>query len=269
LVGPRAEQASSLRRNRTHHRNLRNAHLVCVLCVPFASSALKHPIGGHYRVMKRVPERALSVTACLAAVACLLASFAGGCASEKEPAGASTAAAARSADRLALRPILLPDLSRVAGSVQVQVRERHTSLTQKLDNPAATLDELGAAYGELGQLLLAGEYFDAAESAFLNAYTLMPSDMRWPYYLGHIHRKRGNPAKAAAFLEETRTLQPDDVPTLVWLGSVYLEQGQPEAAEPPLTRALSLQPRAAAALFGLGKAALARKDYTRAVKYLE
>jgi tetratricopeptide (TPR) repeat protein len=59
------------------------------------------------------------------------------------------------------------------------------------------------------------------------------------------------------------------VAALVWLGGLYLLQGRPEAAEPLFTKALTQQPRLAAALSGLGRAALARRDYARAVKYLE
>jgi tetratricopeptide (TPR) repeat protein len=60
-----------------------------------------------------------------------------------------------------------------------------------------------------------------------------------------------------------------DVATLVWLGKVYVDRGQPDSAEPLFAQALSIQPRMVAALFGLGRTALARRDYTRVVEYLE
>ena len=53
-----------------------------------------------------------------------------------------------------------------------------------------------------------------------------------------------------------------------WAG-VHLDQGQPELAEPLYTRALVIQPRAVSALFGLGQAALARREYARAVDQFE
>jgi len=58
------------------------------------------------------------------------------------------------------------------------------------------------------------------------------------------------------------------VPTLVWLGNVRLDQGQPELAEPLFEQALAKQPGLVAALFGAGRAALAKREYARAVERL-
>jgi len=168
-----------------------------------------------------------------------------------------------------LRPVSLPGLSRAAEPVQEQLRERYTSLELKAENSATPTVELANEYGEMGKLLMAAEYRDAAEPCFLNAHSLSPSDMRWPYYLAHLYRLGNEPAKSAAFFEKTLQLRPDDVAALVWLGGVYLLQGRPEPAEPLFTKALSLQPRLAAALFGSGRAALAKREYARAVKYLD
>jgi tetratricopeptide (TPR) repeat protein len=154
-------------------------------------------------------------------------------------------------------------------SVQQQMRERDALLRLKIENPETPTVELGNAYGEMGKLLMAAEYFDAAESCYLNAQALVPAEARWPYYLGHVYRTRGEPAKSAASFERALELQPSDVATLVWLGGVYLQQDRPEAAEPLFTKALSLQPRSVAALFGLGRVALAKRDYARAVEHLE
>lgn len=174
-----------------------------------------------------------------------------------------------SPDRRALRPVSLPDLSRTTEPVRQQLRERYSSLTQRLENPNTTTIELGRAFGEMGKLLMAAEYRDEAESCFINARALTPNDMRWPYYLGHLYRTRGETAKSAAAFEQALVLRPDDVATLVWLGDMYLDQGRSEAAEPLLAKALSLQPGSVAALFGLGRAALARRDYVKAVEHLE
>jgi tetratricopeptide (TPR) repeat protein len=216
-----------------------------------------------------VRERAVLVR--LAGVAWVLATMAGSCASKDEPRSAPSAESVpkRSPEERALTPISLPDLSHVAQSVQQQLRERHSSLKRKIESPGATTADLGNAYGEMGKLFMAAEYLDAAEACYLNAQTLMPSEMRWPYYLGHLYRKRGDPAKSAAFLERTLQLQPADVATMVWLGDVYLAQGRPEAADSVLTKALSLQPDSIALLYRLGRAALARRNYARAVEHLE
>jgi tetratricopeptide (TPR) repeat protein len=116
---------------------------------------------------------------------------------------------------------------------------------------------------------MAAEYIDVAESCYLNAQELVPGEARWPYYLGHVYKTRGEPAKSAASFERALQLQPNEVAALVWLGGVYLEQDRPEAAEPLFTKVLSLQPRSVSALFGLGRVALAKRDYARAVEHME
>ena len=197
--------------------------------------------------------------------------LAGACTSEPKAASTSTPATIES-DSSRLPPVSLPDLSRMEKSVQQQMGERYRSLmsmTSKIENHSTPSKDLGDAYGEMGNLLMDAEYFEAAESFYLHAQALAPGEMRWPYYLGHVYMAKAEPAKSVASFERALRVRPADVATLVWLGDVYLDQGQPEAAEPLFAQALSLQPRVVAALFGLGRAALAKRDYGRAVDRFE
>ena len=184
-------------------------------------------------------------------------------------AAAACEHAPQSTARATLRPVPLPDLSRAAKPVQDQLRERYASLILKIESRATPAVDLANEYGETGKLLMAAEYRDAAEPCFLNAQALVPGDARWPYYLAHLYRLRNEPEKSAMFFDKALQLRPDDVAALVWLGGLYLLQGRPEAAEPLFIKALTRQPRLAAALSGLGRAAVARRDYAGAVKYLE
>jgi tetratricopeptide (TPR) repeat protein len=168
-----------------------------------------------------------------------------------------------------LLPVSLPDLSKTTPSVQKQIRESHASLTARGENRQTAIPSLADAYGGLGKLLMAADYPDAAEPCFVNAGILASSDYRWPYYLAHLYRKRGELEKAGTFFETARQLRPDDVDTLVWLGDVALAQGRPDEAEPRFARALSLEPTSLSARFGLGRTALAKQDYARAAGYLE
>jgi tetratricopeptide (TPR) repeat protein len=168
----------------------------------------------------------------------------------------------------ALRPVALPDLSRVADSVQRQLRDRYAVLSQKFGNAVASADR-AAAYGELGTLFLAAEYAIEAEACFLNAAALGPEDARWPYLLGYLYRKTGDLTKAATFFERSLQHNPGDVATLLRLGTVYLDQDRTDSAEPLFVTALSRDPQSAAALLGIGRAALARHDYSRAVDFME
>jgi tetratricopeptide (TPR) repeat protein len=190
--------------------------------------------------MRRRARAALASTLCLVVA----------CAGESPPEQNSAATAKSSAS---LPTVSLPDLSGMDASVQAQLRQQSEA----------------RAYGEVGRLLMAAEYFEAAEPYLLHAQAQAPEDVRWPYYLGHVHMANADPVKAGAAFQRALQLQPDDVATLVWLGNLYLDQGQPELAEPLFARAVSKQPRLVAGLFGLGRTALARRDFSRAADYLE
>ena len=171
--------------------------------------------------------------------------------------------------RPALLPVSLPDLSRADPSVQTQARDLYASVTQKSESRGTPAAELGTAYGRFGMLLFAAEYYDAAQPCFLNAQSLAPDEMRWPYYLAHLYKEKGDTNRAAESFARALQLQPADVPTLTWLGRLYLDEGRAADAEPIFVKALTLSPRSVAVLAGLGRVALAKREYAIAAKYLE
>ena len=179
------------------------------------------------------------------------------------PARRMVAARQSGATGPTLLPVVLPDLGRAHALVQAQLREAYTAL---MELPAARRAE---AYGELGKLLMAGEYLDEAERCLRNAHGLAPDDFRWPYYLGHVFRSTGRLTEAAEHFERSLRLRPDDLAALTWLGQVHIDAGRPEAAEPHLGRARALHPGTPAVLFQLGRAAAARRDHASAVTLLE
>ena len=209
------------------------------------------------------------------ALACTLAGA--GCSSSNDAGSRGPIGSRERSERLAptapdgraLLPVSLPDLSKMALSVQKQIREAHGSLSANLENRQTPIPTLADAYGGLGKLLTAADYPDAAEPCFLNARMLAPADYRWPYYLAHGYRKRGDLDQARRFFAQALELRPDDVATLVWLGDVALAQGRADEAGPRFARALSLEPASLSARFGLGRTALARQEYRRAAEYLE
>jgi len=165
-----------------------------------------------------------------------------------------------------LRPVPQPDLSKMSGPVQAQMRARFAALTDATERHTT---ERVDAYGAVGELLLAARYLDAAEPALLNAHDLAPRDSRWPYYLAHLYRLRGALDQAAASFRDVLTQQPDDQAARIWLASIYIDQGRPDEAEPLLDAALKRNPQSTAALFHLGRLALARRDFPSAVSLLE
>ena len=159
--------------------------------------------------------------------------FSSACSSQ-DRAGSSPPSSTGRTQRPSLRPVSLPDLTSAGESARAQIRERYESLRQKIDNTEVPALELATAYGDLGKVLAAAEYIDAAEPCFLNAQALQPTEIRWPYYLGQLARSRNEPAKAVPFFEQSLRLQPDDVPSLIWLGEMHLTQNRPDAARAAL-----------------------------------
>jgi len=168
-----------------------------------------------------------------------------------------------------LLPIALPDVSVMAGPVQEQLGAQYDRLSRARNDTATSKTDLAAAYGALGNLLLAAEAYAEAEPCYRNAHTLAPDDFRWSYYLAHAYRLQGELGKATLSFARALELRPDDVAALVWLGDLYLDQGRPDEAGPLFSKAAAIQPDAAAAEFGLGRIALDNHDYGGAIQHLE
>jgi tetratricopeptide (TPR) repeat protein len=186
------------------------------------------------------------------------------------------------------RAVSLPDLAGADRAAEQQIRAAYATLMSRVDGGAPAADR-ARAYGDLGKLLMAAEFNDAAEPCFKNALGLAPEEWRWNYYLGHLSRRKGDLATSAAHFERTVAASPNNVAALWWLGTVYVDLGRPVNnvaalwwlgtvyvdlgrpvdAERDFSRALALQPGALSAVYGLGRAALARGDYAKAVEYLE
>lgn len=177
-------------------------------------------------------------------------------------------ACARTGEPAAASAVPLPDLSKAVPSVQRQIRDRAAALDAMIAGGTVSGD-LAEAYGSLGKVLMAAQFVEAAAASFAGAERVRPDDYRWPYYLAHLARRRGDSTEALARFQRARDLQPADVATRVWLGETYLLLGQAAAAEVEFQKARDLQPASVSAAFGLGRAALALKDYRSAVRHLE
>src|SRR4051812_3454521 len=183
-------------------------------------------------------------------------------------AACRAAAPAAPPPAVALKAVALPDLASASAPMQQLVRERYAAAERAGTSPTPDVAR-ARAYGELGTVLMAAEYFMDAETAFQDAEALAPNEMRWPYYLGHLYRRLGDAPRATAAFE--RAVKADDsyAPALVWLGNAYLDEGKPEAADPLFEKALARDPRMVTALLGRGRAALARHDEASAITFLE
>lgn len=175
------------------------------------------------------------------------------CSTQPPPNPSRTSAPPIESDIDKLPPAVLPDLSQMDKAVQQQIAESYRA----------------NAYGDTGKLLMAAEYFEAAEPFLQRAQAREPNDVRWPYYLGHVYLAKAEPDKSIASFDRVLRLNPNDVATMVWLGGLQLNEGRPELAEPLYAKALLIQPRMVSALFGLGQVALAKREYARAVDQFE
>jgi superkiller protein 3 len=187
---------------------------------------------------------------------------------EPAPTAQASAGTLEPPSDLGLQPVTLPDLSAMEGPVRAQMEARFSALRALLATTGSPRADLAAAYGEAGKLLMAASFLDAAETCYLNAQVLAPTDARWPYYLGHVYRGTGPVEKSIASFSRALELMPDDVASMVWLGEAHLAAGQPELADGVFAKALAIQPSSAAAWFGAGRAALAKRDYRLAVERL-
>ncbi|MEE2636335.1 MAG: tetratricopeptide repeat protein [Acidobacteriota bacterium] len=173
-----------------------------------------------------------------------------------------------------LTAVELPDLARMHASVQAQLREAYAAMyaLETEESPELSAEHRARrseAYGQVGKLLLAGDYPAAADSFLQNARALAPTEFRWPYYLAHTSIRKGHLDQAVDYLEQALLLDGDDFAALVWLVHVHVELDQPEAAAPVLAKATSLYPDAQALLYEGGRTALAAQNYAGAVEQLE
>ena len=200
----------------------------------------------------------------------VLAAFvAAGCAGSTDPAAGADATMLAPPGGLGLRPVIQPDFSAMGASAAEQMRRRYDALGRTVADGGATAGDLAAAYGAMGDLLLAARELETAEPYYRNAQTLAPGDWRWAHLLGHLYRNQGPLDEAVTFLEHAAEIEPRALATLVRLGEVYLALGRPEAAAPLFAQALAIDRGSAAAWYGAGRAALAGNDDAAAVNALE
>ena len=83
-----------------------------------------------------------------------------------------------------LAAVVLPDLSRTEKSVQDQINASYQLVQSKKTD--------ANVYGELGKVLFAAEFLEAAETCFLDAQALAPTDARWPVVAVSRGRLRGS-----------------------------------------------------------------------------
>ena len=115
----------------------------------------------------------------------------------------------------------LPPLEALEPAVAEQLQSAARDVEQAIDTEAGDR-RIGEAYGALGQVLHAYEFFDSAEAAYVRAARLAPADVRWPHLLGYMYQQIGRLEEAADQFATVTRMQPGHREATVHLGEVYL-----------------------------------------------
>ena len=192
---------------------------------------------------------------------------------EKDPAPKQRAprqsSAAPEEESTGLVSIPITDLTKLGNLVQKQIRDRQTALSTIRQKPDASVGKLAIAFGDMGRYYQTYDFFDAAEACYRNAHQLAPQVYAWPYYLGHLYRRRAKLDKAVKMFESALERKPDSIAALVALADTHLLANRLDQAETWFKKALELDASCAAAMAGRGKIAASRRDFTAAVEHFE
>lgn len=160
-----------------------------------------------------------------------------------------------------LAAVTLPPMTQLNPQAREQIVAAHRRAEELVSGPAS---EQAAAWGELGQILLAYG-LDAAEPALRNAVARDPAAFRWPYFLGRYFHLRQDIPRARAAYEAALALRPDDVPTRLRLAQLAQDAGDLDQAADQVAAVLARDKANAYAHFLTGEIAAARGDDESAV----
>jgi len=161
-----------------------------------------------------------------------------------------------------------PDLQKLEKGVREQFETVWQNL-HRLEGEAHTPEQLGAAWGALGQWLDAYKYSDSAVRCYRNARALDTMEPRWPYYLGRLAEAAGDLEAAGQQYSIAAKLAPGVVEPRVKLGDLALRRQDLDRAEAIYEDILAAHPDSPGALFGRGRVALLHGDAAAAVESLE
>jgi tetratricopeptide (TPR) repeat protein len=163
--------------------------------------------------------------------------------------------------------IPLPSLETVEEAVAEQLQGAVESVREIASTRDVDRGLLADAYGRLGQLFHAYEFFEAAAASYQNARRLAPRDYRWPHLLAFVREQTGGFEDAEGLYLAALRIEPTDFVAEIRLGYVYLQLNRRGEAR---TRFESQRERfPASALAGLGEVALRERRFEDAIRLFE
>jgi tetratricopeptide (TPR) repeat protein len=179
-------------------------------------------------------------------------------AAAQEPAALELAPA-----REGLRSVPLPRLDGLEPAVSEQIRAQQRAFEELSRSGRPAGGKLAGAYGDLGRLYHAYEFFDSAEASYLNAAGLAPGDVTWVHLLGYLYQQTGRLEDAADRFEQAGRMSPDDRAAIVRLAQVYLGLNRLRESREQFESVITVFP--ALARNGLGEIALRERRFDEAV----
>jgi tetratricopeptide (TPR) repeat protein len=168
-----------------------------------------------------------------------------------------------------LVPVPVPSLEALEPSVVDQIQDVQNQLRDHALAESTPQAEITEAFGLMGKVYHAYEFFDAAEACYTNASQLASDQYQWPHLLGVICEQKGDLEKAADYFEQANTLEPSSLATQIRLGRVYLVLNKREEARQLLEGIVNSGIESAATLQTLGELALAEEQYEQAAETLQ
>ena len=167
--------------------------------------------------------------------------------------------------RAGLDPVAFPQLDTLEAAVADHLRGAGAAFGKTPSNASAR--DLADAYGSLGRVFHAYEFFDAADACYRNAAILRPSDSRWLHLRAYLLQQTGRFEDAVPLYLAARRAAPEDYAAAVHLGETYLGLGRIADAREQFEAMAMRYPAASNA--GLGEIALRERRYNDAIAHLE
>jgi tetratricopeptide (TPR) repeat protein len=171
------------------------------------------------------------------------------------------------AARAELLPVPLPSLAALEAAVVHQIDEALQSVRLVAANRDADRGALAEAYGRLGEILHAYEFFEAAAASYDNARRGAPRDYRWPHLLAYLREQTGGFEEAIDLYLAALRLEPADHASEVRLASVFLQLDRRGEARSRFDAQRSRFPASSSA--GLGEIALRERRFEDAIRLFE
>jgi tetratricopeptide (TPR) repeat protein len=167
--------------------------------------------------------------------------------------------------RAGLDPISFPQLDALEAAVAGHLRDARLTFEKTPSNGSAR--DLADAYGALGRVFHAYEFFEAADACYRNATTLRPGDGRWLHLRAYLLQQTGRFDDAVPLYLAARRASAEDYAAAVHLGDTYLGLGRLADAREQFESTLQRYPAASNA--GLGEIALRERKYQDAIQHFE